>query len=209
MNQPPHDPAQIADLTLEHYNQRAQDFRDGTRDHDVSQNIGALLRYIEAQPPYRILDFGCGPGRDLRTFAALGHLAIGLEGAAEFVTMARADSGCEVWQQDFLRLDLPPAHFDGVYANASLFHVPGIELARVLGQLHATLKPGGVLFSSNPRGNNEEGWNRGRYGAYHDWLAWQRFLTAAGFIELDHYYRPTGLPFEQQRWLASLWRRRP
>ena len=209
MNRQSQDPAQIVDLTLEHYNQRARDFRDATRDHDVSQNVGALLHHIEAEPPYRILDFGCGPGRDLRTFAALGHVATGLEGAAEFVTMARADSGCEVWQQDFLRLDLPPAHFDGVFANASLFHVPSVELARVLGQLCATLKSGGVLFSSNPRGNNEEGWNRGRYGAYHDWETWRRYVADAGFIELDHYYRPTGLPFEQQPWLASVWRKQP
>jgi SAM-dependent methyltransferase len=198
---------QIVDRTLAHYNQRAADFRDATRDHDVSQNIAALLRHILAAPPYRILDFGCGPGRDLRSFTALGHRAIGLEGAAEFVTMARAESGCEVWQQDFVRLDLPDAYFDGVYANASLFHVPGSELARVLGQLRATLKPGGVLFSSNPRGDNTEGWNRGRYGAYHDWDAWRGYLTAAGFVALEHYYRPTGLPFDQQPWLASVWRR--
>lgn len=203
----PADPAGIVDRTLAHYNQRASDFRDATRDHDVSQNIDALLRHIDAAPPYRILDFGCGPGRDLRSFSALGHTAIGLEGAEEFVTMARAESGCEVWQQDFLRLELPDEYFDGVYANASLFHVPGSELARVLGQLRATLKPGGVLFSSNPRGNNEEGWNGGRFGAYHDWQTWCRHLGAAGLVELEHYYRPTGLPIEQQPWLASVWRK--
>jgi SAM-dependent methyltransferase len=202
-----HDVAQITELTLEHYNGRASEFRDSTRDHDVSQNIGALLRHIEAEPPYRILDFGCGPGRDLRSFTALGHVAIGLDGAAQFVSMARIDSGCEVWQQDFLRLELPQSHFDGVFANASLFHVPTADLARVLGQLRATLKPGGVLFSSNPRGNNEEGWNRGRYGAYHDWQAWSRHLDAAGFVALEHYYRPSGLPIEQQPWLASVWRK--
>jgi SAM-dependent methyltransferase len=203
----PDDPAHVVDLTLQHYNQRAQAFRAGTQAHDVSQNIGALLRHIETSPPYRILDFGCGPGRDLRTFTALGHLAIGLEGAEQFVTMARADSGCQVWQQDFLRLELPDAYFDGVYANASLFHVPGRELPRVLGQLRATLKQGGVLFSSNPRGDNEEGWNGGRYGAYHDLPAWRGYLTRAGFVELEHYYRPEGLPFEQQPWLASVWRK--
>jgi SAM-dependent methyltransferase len=207
MTTTPDDPARIVDLTLQHYNQRAQEFRAGTQSHDVSQNIDALLRHIQASPPYRILDFGCGPGRDLRAFAVLGHQAIGLEGAGEFVTMARADSGCEVWQQDFLQLDLPLAYFDGVYANASLFHVPGRELPRVLGQLHATLKQGGVLFSSNPRGDNQEGWNGGRYGAYHDLGAWRGYLTAAGFQELEHYYRPTGLPFDQQPWLASLWRK--
>jgi SAM-dependent methyltransferase len=206
MNRQPHDSAQIVDLTLQHYNQRARDFLEGTRDHDVSQNIDALLRHIQAGPPFRILDFGCGPGRDLRAFSRLGHSAVGLEGAAEFVAMARAESGCEVWQQDFLQLALPAAHFDGVYANASLFHVPSRELPRVLAELRATLKPGGVLFSSNPRGDNEEGWSGGRYGAYHDLASWRRYLTGAGFIELEHYYRPTGLAFEQQPWLASVWR---
>jgi hypothetical protein len=74
-------------------------------------------------------------------------------------------------------------------------------------ELHATLKPGGVLFSSIPRGSNEEGWNGGRYGAYHDLESWRRFLSSAGFTELTHYYRPAGLPREQQPWLASVWRR--
>jgi len=197
----------ISALTLEHYSQRAEDFRAGTRDHDVSQNIVALLRHIEAIPPFTILDFGCGPGRDLNALTALGHHAIGLEGVAEFATMARSDSDCEVWQQDFLKLELPDEYFDGVFANASLFHVPSQELSRVLLQLHATLKPRGVLFSSNPRGANEEGWNRGRYGAYHDLDTWRRYMSAANFVELDHYYRPSGLPREQQPWLASVWRK--
>jgi hypothetical protein len=87
--------------------------------------------------------------------------------------------------------------------------VPAQELPRVLGELRTTLKPRGVLFSSNPRGDNEEGWNRGRYGAYHDLETWRRFVIAAGFAELEHYYRPDGLPREQQPWLASVWRRTP
>ena len=204
----PRDLAQIANLTLDHYNQRAEEFRDGTQDHDVSQNVAALLQAIESEPPFTILDFGCGPGRDLEAFTALGHVAVGLEGAARFVEMARAASGCEVWQQDFLALELPPGRFDGVFANAALFHVPSQELPRVLAELHATLKPGGVLFSSNPHGRNEEGWNGGRYGAYHDLERWRRYLSAAGFAELAHYYRPPGLPRERQPWLASVWRRR-
>ncbi len=198
----------ISALTLQHYEERAEDFRAGTRDHDVSQNVEALLRHIEGEPPFSILDFGCGPGRDLKTFAALGHAPIGLEGAARLAEMAREHSGCEVWEQDFLALDLPSGRFDGVFANASLFHVPGRDLPRVLRELNAALKPEGVLFSSNPRGANEGGWNKGRYGVYHDLEAWRRYLTAAGFAELEHYYRPTGLPREQQPWLASVWRRR-
>ena len=203
----PQDLERISALTLAHYNQRAGDFFEGTRDHDVSQNIAALLDAIDGTAPFAILDFGCGPGRDLKTFSALGHIAVGLDGAEQFVEMARAYSGCEVWQQDFLALALPTSHFDGVFANASLFHVPGQALPRVLAQLHATLKPRGVLFSSNPRGNNDEGWSRDRYGAYHDLASWRRHMTAAGFVELLHFYRPPGLPIAQQPWLASVWRK--
>jgi SAM-dependent methyltransferase len=203
----PQELAKISDVTLEHYNQRAEAFWQGTRDHDVSQNIAALLGAIEGEPPFTILDFGCGPGRDLKVFADRGHAAIGLEGAAELAAMARAHSGSEVWQQDFLKLDLPARHFDGIFANASLFHVPAQELPRVLRDLHASLKPRGVLFASNPRGNNDEGWNGERYGAFHDFETWHRYVSGAGFVELSHYYRPAGLPREQQPWLATVWRR--
>jgi SAM-dependent methyltransferase len=204
----PEDLEKIAGLTLEHYNRHAEDFWQGTRHHDVSQNIEALVQSIQGEPPFTILDFGCGPGRDLKVFGELGHVAIGLEGAANFVAMARAHSGCEVWCQDFLKLDLPETHFDGIFANAALFHVPSQELPRVLLELHATLKPGGMLFSSNPRGENEEGWNLGRFGAYHDFETWRLYMSQAGFVELAQYYRPAGLPRERQPWLASLWRKR-
>ncbi len=207
LNLTPEDLERIAATTLAHYNQRAEDFWAGTRDHDVSQNIAALLQSIEAAPPFTILDFGCGPGRDLQRFKQLGHHPIGLEGAAQLAEMARAHSGCEVLQQNFLALDLPPSRFDGVFANAALFHVPTQELPRVLCELNATLKPGGVLFSSNPRGNGEEGYSGARYSAFHDLATWRSHMSAAGFIELHHYYRPTGLPREQQPWLASVWRK--
>jgi SAM-dependent methyltransferase len=196
----------ISKGTLAHYNEKAHAFREGTRDHDVSQNIAALLRHIEGEAPFTILDFGCGPGRDLKAFTALGHVAVGLEGAEALAAMAREESGCEVLVQDFLALDLPEARFDGVFANASLFHVPTADLPRVLGELRAALKPAGVLFSSNPHGRNEEGWNRGRYGVYHDHETWRAHLARAGFVELEHYYRPEGLPREQQPWLATVFR---
>jgi SAM-dependent methyltransferase len=203
----PHGVENTSARTLAYYESRAEEFRAGTRDHDVSQNIHALLRYIEGAPPFTILDLGCGPGRDLKAFTSLGHTAIGLDGATAFARMARADTGCEVWVQDFLALDLPTERFDGIFANAALFHVPSQELPRVLQQLHASLKSTGVLFSSNPRGDNSAGWNGDRYGAYHDLAAWRRYVSNTGFTELEHYYRPTGLPREQQPWLASAWRK--
>ena len=121
--------------------------------------------------------------------------------------MARAASGCEVWEQDFLKLELPAGRFDGIYANASLFHVPRQELPRVLRELRAALKPAGVLFSSNPRGDDEEGWSGSRFGVHYRLDTWRGLMTGARFEEVVHYYRPEGLPREQQPWLASVWRR--
>jgi SAM-dependent methyltransferase len=164
----PEDLQQAAARTLAHYEQHAQSYWEGTRDHDVSQNIAALLKHMAGPPPFDLLDFGCGPGRDLHTFKALGHRAVGLEGAPSAAAMARAHSGCEVLEQSFLQLDLPAECFDGVFANAVLFHVPSQLLPQVLRQLHVCLRPGGVLFSSNPRGNGQEGWNGERYGVFHD-----------------------------------------
>jgi SAM-dependent methyltransferase len=199
--------AEVSSATLAHYDANAESFWEGTRDHDVSQNRTALINHLSGAGPFRILDLGCGPGRDLKAFKDMGHEAIGLDGSARFVELARRFSGCEVWRQDFLRLELPPEFFDGIFANASLFHVPSQELPRVLKELWATLKPGGALFSSNPRGDNEEGWSGPRYGVFYEYDRWTAFLSGAGFRELTHYYRPTGLPRGQQPWLASVWRK--
>jgi len=193
--------------TLRHYEANAERFWEGTRDHDVSQNRAALLEALEGEGPFSILDVGCGPGRDLAHFRSLGHEAVGLDGCRAFCVMAREHSGCEVWEQDLLSMSLPPARFDGVFANASLFHVPGTDLPRVLAQLFAALRPGGALFSSNPRGDNEEGWKGDRYGAHWDLARWRSFVAGAGFVELGHYYRPPGRPREEQPWLATVWRR--
>jgi SAM-dependent methyltransferase len=199
--------ADTSSFTLRYYDENAESFWQGTKDHDVSQNRDVFVANLEGSGPFRILDFGCGPGRDLKVFKQMGHETIGLDGAANFVTLARSYSDCDVWRQDFLKLELPPDHFDGIFANASLFHVPSQELPRILAELRAALKPHGVLFSSNPRGNNQEGWSDGRYGVYYDWQRWNKIVSAAGFTEITHYYRPEGLPRERQPWLASVWRK--
>jgi len=198
----------IAQKNIGHYEVHAGSYYEGTKDHDVRQNIDALLRAITAPAPLQILDFGCGPGRDLQTFTKLGHCAIGLEGSVEAARIARSISGCEVLVQDFFHLDLPEEHFDGVFANAALFHIPKEVLPQVLRDLWSCLKLGGILFSSNPRGNNEEQWFGERFGLYHDLEGWRTYMSQADFVEIEHYYRPSGLPFEHQPWLASVWKKR-
>ncbi len=197
----------ITETTIGHYDRAAEAYRLGTLNHDVSQNRAALLEAMQGKPPYSILDLGCGPGRDVLYFRSLGHEVVGLDGSAEFVAMTRRYTGCDVLHQDFLALNLPAARFDGVFANASLFHVPGQELPRVLRDIAAALKAGGVLFCSNPRGNNQEDWNGDRYGCFWDLATWRDCLTAAGFTEIRHYYRPSDRPRHQQPWLVTVWRK--
>lgn len=196
-----------SERTLGHYGERAESFWLGTRDHDVRQNIAAFLRHLPSAGPQTLLDLGCGPGRDLMTFRDLGHEAVGLDGSEEFVEMAKSNSGCEVLHQNFLHLELPVERFDGVFANASLFHCPSQELPRLLKTLWSALKPRGILFSSNPRGPNHEGWSGERYGCYLDVETYRLYMADAGFEELEHFYRPEGRPRDQQPWFASVWKK--
>ena len=197
----------LSEITIGHYDRVADDYWYGTRNHDVSQNYEAFLEAIEGKPPFDILDLGCGPGRDLQYFNSLGHAVMGLDGSEALVSLARLNSGCEVLQQNFLAMNLPECRFDGVFANASLFHVPSQELPRILLEVSNTLKSRGVLFCSNPRGNNEEGLGGSRYSCFFDLDTWRDYVVDAGFIEVRHYFRPTGLPRDRQPWLATVWRK--
>ena len=201
--------SETADRTLGHYNANAERFWQGTRDHDVTQNYQALLGALGNGAPLRLLDFGCGPGRDLVALSALGHRLTGLDGSAELVRMAREHSGCTVLEQSFFELDLGETRFDGVFANASLFHVPRALLPRVLGELRVSLVPGGVLFCSNPRSFDvdHEGFNGERYGSYLTTESWLEQITAAGFSIERHYFRPAEQPPSEQPWLAVVARK--
>lgn len=110
--------------TLQHYQSNAMGFREQTIDHDVTQNIEALLGAIESKPPYKILDFGCGPGRDLHTFRTLGHDPIGLDGCERFVEMSRVYSGVEVWHQDFWHCRCPADTSTGSLPTHRCFTFP-------------------------------------------------------------------------------------
>ena len=195
--------------TLANYDATAEAFWEGTRDHDVSQNYAALLEALPSSAPLRLLDFGCGPGRDLVALTALGHQVTGLDGTAQFVDMARALSQCTVLHQNFLALDLGEQCFDGIFANASLFHVPSAELARVLGQMRESLVPGGVLFCSNPRAFDAdwEGFKGERYGSFLTIDSWLAALGSAGFVIERHFLRPSDRPPREQPWLAVVARR--
>ena len=194
----------IEEITFNDYGSNADNFWERTKDHDVTQNYAAFLEPFEGRTGLDILDFGCGPGRDVAYFKSLGHNPVGLDGTPEFCEMVREMTGCEALLQSFNDLDLEENRFDGVFANASMFHVPSENLHKVLTDLHRAIRPGGILFTSNPRGD-EEGWSTPtRYGNFMQLEASLNYLETAGYELVDHYYRPPNLPREEQKWLAMV-----
>ena len=209
--------------TIADYDAVAAAFDAGNKDHDVSQNIDALLGSIAAgragdalggaagtERPI-IVDLGCAGGRDLIALTARGCEAWGVEGSPAFCELARrAAPGCTVLEQDFVDMDLPAETFDGAFANASLFHVPSESLPDVLRRIFESLKPGGVFFASNAHGFGEdkEGWTDGRTPSTRSWVCWlseatwRRYCEAAGFTFLHSYYRGSSKAF-----LATVWRK--
>jgi SAM-dependent methyltransferase len=191
-------------ITIAEYQLTAESYRVGTWDHDVSQNREAL---VAAMPKAsgKILDLGCGPGRDLVAFQSMGHKVTGLDATPAFVEMAKQAAGCPVWEQRFLNLDLPSNNFDGIFANASLIHVPSADMLRVLQNLYDALCDRGVLVMSMVRGN-QEGFSE-RPTGYRYVSGWEYETLAPRLLEakfqiLRHYYRPTGVAIENQSWLV-------
>ena len=123
--------------------------------------------------------------------------------------MARSHSGCDVLHQSFFELALPAGAFDGIFANASLFHVPRALLPSVLASLRNALEPDGVLFCSNPRSfdRDTEGFSGDRYGTYLTVETWRATLEAAGMRIEKSFLRPSGKPSTEQPWLALVARK--
>ena len=196
-------------VTIAEYQATAQSFREGTWNHDVSQNRNALVAAMPRNPG-KILDLGCGPGRDLVAFKGQCHTVIGLVATPAFVQKAQQASGCEVWQQSFLSLGLPPETFDGIFANAALIHVPRADMVRVLKDLWRSLVPDGAIMMSMVRGDGEGYSVRAtgyRYVAGWEYETLAPCVEQAGFEILHHYYRPPGLPCQQQSWLVIVARK--
>ena len=193
-------------ITIAEYQLTADAYRTGTWDHDVSQNRESLIAAMQKSQG-KILDLGCGPGRDLVAFQNMGYEVTGLDATPAFVEMAKQIAGCPVLQQSFLSLNLPSHSFDGIFANASLIHVPSSEMLGVLKHLHQTLIDRGILLMSMVRGDREGFSERptgSRYVTGWEYETLKSKLEEAQFQILHHYYRPVGIPIEECSWLVMV-----
>lgn len=148
--------------TLKYYDQNANIFVTGTFEVDMTETRS---RFAACLPDHaHILDFGCGSGRDTKAFMDLGFRVDATDGSEELCIRASEYTGIQVKRMLFQELDAYEK-YDGIWACASILHLPKTELAEVITKIEAALKTGGVLYTSFKYGNFE-GMKNGRYFTY-------------------------------------------
>lgn len=148
-----HRPSDPHRLTLKYYDENADAFDQRTRDIDMSPLYQAFLPLLP--PGGYILDAGCGTGRDSAEFLKRGFRVLAVDASKAMVERAAKRIGQPVLNLSFEQMDFDH-EFHGVWANASLLHVPKVEVASVVQNFHDALVPGGVVYASFKLGEGEE-----------------------------------------------------
>lgn len=139
-------------MTMDYYSQHAETFFSGTVDVDMASLYQPFVAKLPAQG--RVLDAGCGSGRDSKAFAGLGYDVDAFDASPEMVAMASQHSGLAVRQMRFAEVEAV-SRYDGIWCCASLLHVPSAELPDALHRLARALKPGGIWYVSFKYGEGE------------------------------------------------------
>lgn len=139
-------------ITQAYYNQNAESFVQGTQNADMSEQYGFFLKYL--LPGCRILDLGCGSGRDSAYFSSQGFEITAVDGSEELCKRAKANYGVDALCIKFEDISFAE-EFDGIWACASLLHIGKNHMPYVLSKVAAALKVGGVLYASFKYGSEE------------------------------------------------------
>ena len=145
--------------TLEYYDHNAEQFFKTTAEVDFTGTQDRFLWYLE--PGSRILDLGCGSGRDTRYFLEKGYQVDATDGSAEICRLASGYTGIPVRQMLFNELDATE-EYDGIWACASILHLPEEELRDVMHRIGTALKEDGIFYTSFKYGDFA-GERKGRY----------------------------------------------
>lgn len=161
--------------TISYYDENAATFCEGTRNADMSETRGRFLQYLK--PNALILDAGCGSGRDSKAFMESGYRVVAIDGSKEMCRQASKYLGQEVQCRWFEEIDERNV-YDGIWACASLLHVPYELLPKVIAKLVDSLVDGGVLYASFKYGE-EEREAGGRYFTDLREEGWKKVLEEA------------------------------
>ncbi len=169
------------DKNIEYYNENAESFFAGTINADMSLWRDKFTAYIPDTG--RILDAGCGSGRDSRAFMQQGYSVIALDASSEMCRMATEYIGQKVLQMRFDEMDFDE-EFDGVWACASILHVPVDELPDVLAKIRKALKKKGILYVSFKYGEGPAQRGDRTFSDFREGSA-KKLLSAAGFEVIE------------------------
>ena len=147
------------DKTLKYYNENAQSFASGTVSVKFTEVQDKFLEKLNSDA--YILDFGCGAGRDTKYFLSRGYQVDAVDGSEQLCRIASEYTGIKVRQMLFQELD-EKEKYDGIWACASILHLPKKQLREVLKNMYAALKSEGWIYISFKYGEFE-GERNGRY----------------------------------------------
>ena len=150
---------QIFENTINYYNSKSEKYTNTTQTVDFEVTQKRFLRKL--QPASRILDFGCGSGRDTKYFLSQGYTVDAIDGSEEMCKIAAEYTGIPVKQMLFQQLD-EREKYDGIWACASILHLPLQDLESILHKMSRALKPSGIIYTSFKYGTFE-GERNGRY----------------------------------------------
>lgn len=170
---------------IKYYNDNAKEFFNSTFGADMSETIDRFLKYLNKGD--RILDFGCGSGRDSKTFIEKGFSVVAMDGSEKLCQLARTILGPAVLHMRFEEI-MWDNDFDGVWACASLLHVPKQQMDEIVNKLYKSLKDNGVLYCSFKLGTDERETNERSFSDYdmqsllsllqsHDFEVLELFIT--------------------------------
>ncbi len=188
-------------MTLNYYQNNAQTFFDGTVNVDMSSLYETFTRSLA--PGARVLDAGCGSGRDAKAFMEMGYQVEAFDASSALVEMARAHTGLPVQLMTFADV-ARKAEFDGIWCCASLLHVPAVELPGVMQKLADALKPGGVWYVSFKHGDGEREVD-GRRFTDMDEVGLRRLVEAVPDIKIQALWTTRDVrPGRDEVWLNGI-----
>ena len=185
-----------------YYDAYADHFRGRTAGWPMPEVYEPFLRELPLRA--HVLDAGCGPGRNAAAFLSRNYRVTAIDASAAMVELARR-SGIDARVMTFQQLAFTE-EFDGIWASASLLHVPRAEITEVLGRFARALKPQGILYVSLKEGHSEHIAEDGRFFSYFTLTEFSNLLTSSGLFKLLKAWKMVGLDSSGtiRTWLSFL-----
>lgn len=193
------------DDTLNYYNSKAKDFVSGTVDVIFTEIQDIFLKYIPLGG--KILDFGCGSGRDTKYFISKGYDVDATDGSEELCKIASEYTGIQVKQMLFEGLD-EVEEYDGIWACASILHVEKKQLPEIIKKIAIATKKGGIVYTSFKYGEFE-GIRNGRFFTYLTEESFEELLRKVPELAIEKLWISADVRAErgEERWLNIVLRK--